>query len=388
MARDNEITSQVDHPPQLISNSKVPFKRRLAYIAIIYLVFLIVLLGVEIGTRLTMDHVYSLDLFVVTPQQKAQVADGKQSAIFEGDPLLMWRLKPNLHQAYWDYTTVSTNAQHLRHDRPLQAKETGTFRILSLGDSVTFGYRVPPVWPERPKDFNPDWVPYPTLLERSLRAANPGRKVEVITMAVPGYTSHQGLAWLRRDINNLRPDLITISFGWNDVSFSDVPDREAIRTEWYVVGTRWMIVHSQAFAHITKWLRAKQAAAARPQRPLARVSRQEYLNNFRQMVGLARANGASVVIIGAPYRDADTNPPEAELMSSYRGSLRSLAEQQHVPYFEVLELTEAAHESNQGWFGELIHPNHMGHRLMASELLKFMRANQMLGTMRVPDLAP
>ena len=186
-----------------IQPRRISLKRRLAFISIIYLTFLGLLLAIEAGTRLTMDHVYSLDLFVVTPQQKAQVAEGKQSAIFEGDPLLMWRLRPNLDQAYWDFTTVSTNAQHLRHDRPLQAKEPGTFRIVSLGDSVTFGYRVPPVWPDKPKDFNPVWVPYPTLLERTLRAANPNRKIEVITMAVPGYTSHQGLAWLRRDIDDL-----------------------------------------------------------------------------------------------------------------------------------------------------------------------------------------
>ena len=180
----------MEQPSFIVSTPrKLPLKRRLAYIGIIYVAFLLVLVFIEIGTRLTMDHVYSLDLFVVTPQQKAQIAEGKQSAIFEGDPLLMWRLKPNLHQAYWDFTTVSTNAQHLRHDRPLQAKEPETFRIVSLGDSVTFGYRVPPVWPDKPKDFNPDWVPYPTLLERTLRQANPNRKIEVITMAVPGFST-------------------------------------------------------------------------------------------------------------------------------------------------------------------------------------------------------
>ena len=371
-----------------IQPRRISFKRRLVYVSISYLAFLLFLLAVEAGTRLTMDHVYSLDLFVVTPQQKAQVVEGKQSAIFEGDPLLMWRLKPNLDQAYWDFTTVSTNAQHLRHDRPLLAKEPGTFRIISLGDSVTFGYRVPPVWPEKPKDFNPDWVPYPTLLERTLRAANPARKIEVITMAVPGYTSHQGLAWLRRDIDDLQPDLVTVSFGWNDASFSDVPDRQAIRTNWYTVATRWMVVHSQAFAHLTKWLRAKQSSGAVVRRPVPRVSELEYLLNFREMVGLARARGAGVVFIGAPYRDRATNPPEAELMGSYRASLRSFSQQNQIPYLEVLELTEAAHESNQGWFGELIHPNHMGHRLMASELLKFMRANRMLGDLTVPDLVP
>ena len=72
--------------------------------------FLLLLVAVEVGTRLTMDHVSSLDLFVVTSQQKAQVADAKQSGIFEGDPLLLWRLKPNLDHVVWDFTVLSTNA--------------------------------------------------------------------------------------------------------------------------------------------------------------------------------------------------------------------------------------------------------------------------------------
>ncbi len=48
-------------------------------------------------------------------------------------------------------------------------------------------------------------------------------------------------------------------------------------------------------------------------------------------------------------------------------------QQANVPYLEVLELTETAAPANDGFFGELIHPNHMGHRLLASELLKLMR---------------
>lgn len=367
---------------------KPSLQRKLAYVAVIYFAFLLILVGVEVVTRLAMDHVYSLDLFVVTPQQKAQVANPQQSTIFEGDPLLLWRLKPNLNRAYWDFTPVTTNAQHLRLDRPLESKPPGTFRIVCMGDSVTFGYRVPPVWPERPNDFNPDWVPYPVLLERQLRAANPDKKIEVITLAVPGYTSHQGLAWLRDQISNLEPDLLTISFGWNDASFSDVPDREAIRTEWYVVGTRWLIDHSQAFAHATKWLRAKQAKNNGPVKPAPRVSEQEYLANFQQMIELARAHNARPLVIGAPYRDRVTNPPEAELMSRYRNSLRDFAQQSGVPYLEVLELTEAAHESNHGWFGELIHPNHMGHRLMAAELLKLLRKDRLTGELNVPELIP
>jgi lysophospholipase L1-like esterase len=370
--------------------ARIPLRRRLFYITIIYCVFLLLLLGVEVVVRLTMTPVSSLDLFVSTPQQKMQVGNPQQSGIFEGDPLLLWRLRPNLDHAVWDYTVLSTNAQSFRADYPIGRKETGTYRIVCLGDSVTFGYRVPVVWPDKPTEYDPEWLPYPMLLEKQLRAANPTRKIEVFPMAVPGYTSHQGLAWLKRDIGWLQPDMVIVSFGWNDVSLSDVPDKEAIRTDWYAVLVRWVIDHSQGFAHATHWLRSKNEPATQkqPVTPVTRVSEQEYLDNFAQIIRLVRDNGARVVVIGAPYRDEKTNPPEAQLMKRYRANLKSAMEKDQVPYLEILELTEAAGSVNEGFFGELIHPNHMGHRLMASELLDLMKEKKMLGDLNVPHLVP
>ncbi len=363
-------------------------KRRLAYVALIYCFFLLILVGVEVGTRLTLPHISSLDLFVITPQQRAQVADSKQSTIFEGDPFLLWRLKPNLDHVIWDFTVLSTNAQHLRADRPLQTKQAGSVRIVCLGDSVTFGYRVPTVWVDRPNDYDRQALPYPMLLEKELRAANPNKQIEVITMAVPGYTSHQGLVWLRREIENLQPDLLTISFGWNDVSLSDVPDREAIKSGWRPETIRWLVDHSQAFAHATHWLRSRNPAPARVVRPMPRVPEQDYLNNMMTMVQLGRASQARVFVIAAPYRDQVTNPPEAVAMQRYRDSLRSVINQNGVPFLEIKELTEAAYPANEGWFGELIHPNHMGHRLIASELLKLLAQTRALGDLNIPTLTP
>ena len=334
-----------------------------------------------------MTRVDSLDMFVNTVQQKMQVA-GSQATIFEGDPLLLWRLKPNLDQAYWDFTVVSTNAQNFRAAYPIGRKPAGTFRIVCLGDSVTFGYRVPPVWPERPKDFNPEWQPYPMLLEKELRKANPNRSIEVFPMAVPGYTSHQGLAWLRRDIGYLQPDMVIASFGWNDASLSDVPDREAIDTRWSPVTIRWLVDHSQAFAHATRWLRSRNDVKPVVRTPVPRVSQQEYVENFKAIVQLAKEHGAAVIVIGAPYRDSVTNPPEAQLMTQYRAWLKSEMQQSQTPYLEILELTEAAGSVNQGFFGELIHPNHMGHRLMASELFEFMTERHLLGDLKVPVFVP
>jgi len=373
---------------QTATSNKIPLRRRLLYIGFIYVVFLLLLLSVELLVRFTRPRVESLELFVNTPQQRMQVANEQQSEIFEGDPLLLWRLKPNLDHAIWDFTVVSTNAQNFRADYPIGAKPAGTFRIVCLGDSVTFGYRVPPVWPDKPKDYDPLWQPFPMLLEKELRKANPNRSIEVFPMAVPGYTTHQGLAWLRRDIEYLQPDMVIASFGWNDVSMSDVEDREAIDTRWSPVAIRWLIDHSQAFAHATRWLRSRSAAKPVARKPVPRVSAKEYLDNFNAIVQLARDHQASVIVIGAPYRDSVTNPPEAQLMTAYRVALKQAMQQSQTPYLEILELTEAAGSVNQGFFGELIHPNHMGHRLMASELLKLMSQRHLLDDLTVPVFVP
>lgn len=368
--------------------ARIPLKRRLLYALVVYLIFVTLLAGVELVVRLTKPRVSSLDLFVTTPQQRAQVANEKQSTIFTGDPLLLWKLKPNLKEVVWDFTVVSTNPQGLRADYPVTAKPAGVFRVICLGDSVTFGYRVPAVWPDKPAEYDRSWQPYPILIEQQLRAANPDRKIEVIVMAVPGYTSHQGRAWLENKIDEWDPDLLTVSFGWNDVSFSDAPDRETLRTEWYAVTVRWVIDNSQAFAHVTKWLRSGKPTDRRGIKPVPRVSEIEYLNNMFGMVDLASQRNVKTVVIATPYRDRNTNPREAELINRYRSSLRAAAQQRQIPFLEVTELTEAAGGINEGWFGELIHPNHMGHRLLASELLKLFAAQNLTPGMKVPALTP
>ena len=111
----------------------------------------------------------------------------------------------------------------------------------------------------------------------------------------------------------------------------------------------------------------------------------EYVDNLTAIVNLAREHGTSVVVIGAPYRDSKTNPPEAQLMTQYRLALKAAMQQSQTPYLEILELTEAAGGVNEGWFGELIHPNHLGHRLMALELLKLMAQQHLLGDLRAPE---
>jgi lysophospholipase L1-like esterase len=334
--------------------------------------------------RLTYPRLDSLEVLVAAPRQREAFTDRRQVRIFEGDPLLFWKLRPGLRDVVWDGTLVSTNARGVRHPRPLDAKPRGCFRIVCLGDSVTFGYRVPRVYERRESGLGEQ--PYPRLLEDRLRQANPGREVEVIALAVPGYSTHQGLAWARRDLAGLKPDLVTACFGWNDIDRRAATDRESMPVDSLHVASRRVVASSQALLRVSRWLRERRApSAARAPAPSAlpmRVPRAEFTGNMTALVALARAQGAKVAVIAPIYGNPVAHPPEGDDIGGHREALRTALASAGVPYLEVPELTERAYPGNAHLFAEHIHPNHRGHRLLADRLLAFLHEGGLLGGLR------
>ncbi|MDT7541667.1 MAG: hypothetical protein QOE33_1571 [Acidobacteriota bacterium] len=366
------------------SGPRLTPRRRALYLSIPYLIVALLLVSVEVGTRIFLPHVSTLESLVEAQNTQSNFIDRERVTIFEGDPLLYWRLKANLSNVIWDFTVVSTNGEGLRHDGDIKRKEPGTLRVVCLGDSVTFGYRVPVVWPDHPNDYNREWLPYPQLLEKALRAANPDRKIEVIALAVPGYTSYQGLAWLRREIEWLEPDVVTACFGWNDVGLRSVPDRELMPDDFWHVAYRTIVSRSQALSHFTLWMQRRRARDTTHKPAITpRVPRDEFAANMVEIAQLAEAHNARAILIGTVYRDAVTNPGEAAQVKAHRDALRAAAAEHGVPYLEIPELMETA--NSQNLFGELIHPNHEGHRLMALSLLKFFAAYNTLKGLNVPQ---
>lgn len=358
----------------------------MAALAVPSLTFLGMLLGAEGLVRLTLRPIESLDVFITASEPRARLTDRRNVRIYEGDPLLFWRLRPHLDDALWDLNLVRTNGQHLRYDRPVGPKPPGTYRIVCVGDSVTFGYRVPLVFPQRPEEYQPLWRSYPVLLEQALQAANPGRRLEVIPLAVPGYSSYQGLAWFRRDIGWLQPDLVTACFGWNDICRRAVSDRDAMRTDRLSVLARDLTARSQALLRLRRRLDSLRArpAAVPPGQGALRVSREEYVANLLALAELAQSQGARVALLGPVYRDRVSYPAEADDIGAHRAALKSAAQGAGIPYLEIPELTEIAHPENDRLFGEHIHPNHLGHRLMAERLGAFLAQQGLLGNLRAP----
>jgi lysophospholipase L1-like esterase len=355
--------------------------------AIALVVSVAVLAGIEGIVRAKLPHIPTLSLFVISSLQQTGFTDSENVTIFEGDPLLFWRARPNLDRVIWDFTVVSTNEQGIRHVGPIRPKREGSRRIVTLGDSVTFGYRIPVVFPEKPEDYDREALPYTLAMERDLRAANPDRDIEVLNLAVPGYTSHQGLAWLRRDIKKLKPDLVIACFGWNDINLRAANDREMMKTDRHLVTLRRVGSASQAISHAVSWWRARPMSKPEPfAGGVLRVPIEHYVENFLEIAKLAKTHGASIAVIGPVYRGFDNNPEESERMTRQRDALRTAMQEAEIPYLEIPELTEHNRAGNLWLFGEPVHPNVQGHRIMEVQLLEFLSRQGMLWDLSVPEL--
>jgi hypothetical protein len=125
--------------------------------------------------------------------------------LFTPDPASRMRLSPN-YIGWFAGVPVHINSLGLRDDREYAlAKTPGTFRILVLGDSVTFGHG------------SVAEHTYPRLLEGLLRDWRPEVDWQVWNAAVPGYNTSQELAQLLELGPIARPDLVVVGFYENDV---------------------------------------------------------------------------------------------------------------------------------------------------------------------------
>ena len=336
---------------------------------------LLAILGGELAARLLLPSLSPLEFLVTDPFQRQHLKDAREVGIFEADPLLFWRLKPNLRKVVWDFTLVSTNHDGLR--QPRQRETPGASRVLALGDSVTFGYRVPLVWPERPASHLPN-KPYPLLLEAALTDAL-GKPVDVTPLAVPGFTSHQGRAWLEREIGRRKPHLVTVCFGWNDVSTRALSDAASMPTSWPRGAARAIVMRSQLLMRISGWVRAWHPQHAPPfeQWP-PRVSLPDYIENHLAIARLAKRHGARTLVVGPVFRDTKEFPDIALSLARYRSALATAMRDAGISYLEVRSLTESAYPANHSLFGETIHPNARGHRIMAEALLEAIVRQRLL----------
>ncbi len=150
-------------------------------------------------------------------------ADNLQE-LMQVDAACFWSLRPNLKNqqvaerlANDDGTlsSYSYSTNELGFRGPSLSTTDGPFRILAVGDSTTFGQHLN------------DEETWPAQLQQRL---DPSREhIEIINAGVIGASSFQGLSFLATRGLALHPDMVTVTFGFNDWARAEVSDRERAR---------------------------------------------------------------------------------------------------------------------------------------------------------------
>jgi hypothetical protein len=159
----------------------------------------VVLGGLFVEALLRLFPIAAVDLHRRGP------ARAESAAFFEYDPDLGWRGRPDARGRFvgWEFTSeVRLNARGFR-DRDVPAdKPPDIFRVVVLGDSITWGHGVEQA--ER----------YSDVLGEALRRG--GLSVEVVNLAVSGYGTDQEFLLWEREGRRYCPDLVLLGLYEND----------------------------------------------------------------------------------------------------------------------------------------------------------------------------
>ncbi|HEV2320664.1 MAG TPA: SGNH/GDSL hydrolase family protein [Verrucomicrobiae bacterium] len=188
---------------------------------------------------------------------------------------------------------------------------------------VCHGHSVPAGYFQTPEVHTFDAYPY--LLHRGLAQRFPHAVINVIVTAIGGENSEQGAKRFRRDVLNLRPDVITIDYGLNDRGIG-----------------------------------------------LARSEKA-----WRRMIEMALAHDIRVILLTpTPDMRAQLDDPNDPL-NQQADQIRRLAEEYQIGLVDSLELFEAKARSGMALrdlMAQSNHPNRLGHEIVANALLTWFPA--------------
>jgi lysophospholipase L1-like esterase len=166
-----------------------------------------------------------------------------RSSFFQRDDQLGWVPRAQIvgeHPYNGTMVPFHTNSRGFRdREHPIQ-NAPGTTRIVVLGDSYTWGYRVR------------DEEVYPEVLESLLE------NVEVINLGVTAYATEQELLYFKREGLQFHPDIVLLAFCQNDFDEADGKILRRILAETAVpnpvVAKKAEAEPSGLFSNIKRWI--------------------------------------------------------------------------------------------------------------------------------------
>jgi len=260
----------------------------------------------------------------------------RTAGVFLLDEYTFWRLAPS--QEY------GMNKEGFRDSQPTRvSKASDLYRIICIGDSVTFG--VPVELVETADTFS-------KRLETLLQARFRSIQIEVLNAGTPGYTSYQGLRQLKHRLIDFRPDLVIVQFGINDgddaVSYPDKLQSMPGGLTVQIRNTLGKSALCNALARLTSRTPANQPKG---HKAIQRVSPEDFQPNLAQMRMMGKEYGFNLVFIspvlfeeGRLIRAENHQPPSdaiiADMFHTFRLHPGNLSELFH----DDCHLTPTGHQ--------------------------------------------
>ena len=208
---------------------------------------------------------------------------------------------------------ISHNSLGFRGPEIASPKPSGTFRIVCLGGSSTYGHGP-----------SSDATTWPARLETRLRAARPELSLDVVNGGCRGYSTFESLGNYAFRISDLDPDLVLIYHTVNDMRCALYLDVKRDNTHWraiwrdvpespfdgsytYLTWRRYLTDHFERFGDIGNFVIVdfdeNLKSVVGEEKPRAYQIKEDtelgYRNfhrNLESIVALAKNDGASVAI--------------------------------------------------------------------------------------------
>lgn len=275
----------------------------------------------------------------------------------------------------WDYfdengcILVQHNSTGFREDEFPLTKPAGEFRVLAIGDSFTYGSGVlaQDAWPQ--------------VLERGLAAD--GRKVQVVNcgFATGGYEPSAYTPWLKSDGLLLGPDLVVIGFCLNDMgNGNDVPmlAYQGVTTMKTEKAPAWQRALCSValidqfwtyFANRSLESAAPDYAKVVDAHPETWVRTQKALLDMQALLAGKHVPLVVAVIPMMSGWELKPNP--------YQGlhdRIDGFCKEHAIPCVDLLPEFVGRSEADIWVHPTDQHPNHIGQKLLADGVLRFLRA--------------
>ncbi len=251
-------------------------------------------------------------------------------------------------------------------ERPAE-KLPGTFRVLVVGDSFTWGAGV------HPEDV------YPERLERRLAVLESDLEFEVVNWSHPGWNTLQALRSARRPIRWLQPDLVILGFGLNDAEPDSMAERRSMRRELARRSPQSrlsVLLHRESLLYRTIWERLENS---RQRRAFTAYYHSLYngpgwdgcrlaLKRFRDRTA---AGSIPLLLVIFPIFDSqlDASYPYVDLHRKVRQAAKEL----EIPTLDLLRTYRGidARRLAVTPFTDP-HPNELAHRIAADRLVGYL----------------